>query len=715
MALFTGRAGDPNESMRKFEGLQRYMIEQREMAAAEDIAGAGVKAFSDGTPRGQQQTAPTPPTPAPAAGLQDTSVPMPRMRGEDHVRPDRPVKPVAVESSVAPQLGAQVVGTTPIPGDSPTRSGLENDINQGLVAKANRDDVFAVETEVAKITNALRRGAGDELGSDWASRLVGYMFYDAGGEARTNQKEIGEAVTWLEQNGRQHFLNNPGDLADFQKDALAWYRHAIKGSAREGAPVQEVRGGPPRGFDNSIGLILNLEGGYVPASADDPGGETNMGITQKWSAKYLPKGTDLKNITEVQAAKILKAEYWDKINANNLDPALQLVAFDSAVNQGVTQTKKWLAEIKKAGFSDEEAAQQLLQLRFNHYEGLATGKDAATYGKYLSGWHSRLEQVESALGLRMGGARPVYPGLQEQPDPVYTPPAQTAPMPTVQAPAQTAPMPPVDPANPLGVGTQTAKDYKQAGISEPERFKVEEEAINSSSAVKPPKRMGDIRLNERELNQSRVNYNSLMDQANMQYAGGNFKKALETRALAQAAQANGLHLAQQKAINLFVNNGDGRLLGDMVSAETGMKTVFIRRDDGKWNIVQDGRPVGTGVDAASIAERSATSADKGYVERVEKARMDQHAAAAEARAKAELANLNGQWKFATEAMKQKAIKEGKISDEGGTLILHENGKNYVITPGSMSPDGESLDTGFTLTPIAGGGSSGSAYKSKIVK
>jgi len=458
------------------------------------------------------------------------------------------------------------------------------------VRKANRDDILAVETDVTRIANALRRGAGNELGSDWASRLVGYLFYDSGGEARANQKEIGEAVTWLEQNGRQYFLNNPGELADFQRDALAWYRHAVKGSAREGAPVQEVQGGPPRGFDSSIGLIFNLEGGYVPAKDGDPGGETNMGITQKWSSKYLPKGTALKDITRDQAAKIYKSEYWDKINANNLGPALQLVAFDAAVNQGVPQTKKWLAEIKKAGFSDEEAAQQLLQLRFNHYEELATGENAAVYAKYLGGWHSRLEQVEAALELRMGSTRPVTPGLHEQPDPVYTPPA-TASAPVQAAPAQGATITPQ--ADPATAGLETPAEAPIVDPAEQKKAKKSIEAGLAQTVKNPtavPKRFANVKLMNLEVQKDKQDYDNLTTMMRLARRAGLGAEFARLRALRGAAAVRLTHVAQQKAIDRFLQ-GDQTMLEQMWGQSAGQRVALQKRSDGRWNIFNNGQNV----------------------------------------------------------------------------------------------------------------------------
>jgi lysozyme family protein len=58
---------------------------------------------------------------------------------------------------------------------------------------------------------------------------------------------------------------------------------------------------------------------------DDPGGETNWGI----SAKYNP-GIDIKNLTKEGAKAIAKAKYWDKLRLDNVtNPEVAIKIFDT--------------------------------------------------------------------------------------------------------------------------------------------------------------------------------------------------------------------------------------------------------------------------------------------------------------------------------------------------------------------------------------------------
>lgn len=72
-------------------------------------------------------------------------------------------------------------------------------------------------------------------------------------------------------------------------------------------------------FDIALPITLKWEGGYVD-NPNDPGGETNMGITmktfQQCSHQLLgidPTSDNLKALTQAQAGIIYKANYWNKV------------------------------------------------------------------------------------------------------------------------------------------------------------------------------------------------------------------------------------------------------------------------------------------------------------------------------------------------------------------------------------------------------------------
>lgn len=82
-------------------------------------------------------------------------------------------------------------------------------------------------------------------------------------------------------------------------------------------------------FHRALQIVLTHEGGYS-WNADDPGGETNFGISKR-AYPHL----DIKNLTAKEAADIYQTDYWDACHCDELNWPLNLYLFDSAVNQGV--------------------------------------------------------------------------------------------------------------------------------------------------------------------------------------------------------------------------------------------------------------------------------------------------------------------------------------------------------------------------------------------
>lgn len=81
-------------------------------------------------------------------------------------------------------------------------------------------------------------------------------------------------------------------------------------------------------FEDAIDIILKHEGGYVN-NPNDPGGETNFGIAKR----FYPQ-LNIKTLTKEDAIEIYRKDYWDKCSIELLPPALRLIVFDCAINQG---------------------------------------------------------------------------------------------------------------------------------------------------------------------------------------------------------------------------------------------------------------------------------------------------------------------------------------------------------------------------------------------
>lgn len=93
-------------------------------------------------------------------------------------------------------------------------------------------------------------------------------------------------------------------------------------------------------FDAAFQRVLKHEGGYVH-HPPDPGGATNMGITEAVARKVGYKGT-MQDLPVDLAKRIYLEEYWKPMRADELPPAVRYAVFDAAVNSGVRQSTLWL-------------------------------------------------------------------------------------------------------------------------------------------------------------------------------------------------------------------------------------------------------------------------------------------------------------------------------------------------------------------------------------
>jgi len=102
-------------------------------------------------------------------------------------------------------------------------------------------------------------------------------------------------------------------------------------------------------FETCVSFVLGptIEGGLVD-DPRDPGGRTNMGVTQRRldSARIshpdlgLPHKVD--DLTRDQVVTIYRVCEWAWIQGSRLPSPLALLMFDSAINQGATKAVEFL-------------------------------------------------------------------------------------------------------------------------------------------------------------------------------------------------------------------------------------------------------------------------------------------------------------------------------------------------------------------------------------
>ena len=81
---------------------------------------------------------------------------------------------------------------------------------------------------------------------------------------------------------------------------------------------------------DAIDFVISLEGGYV-SDANDPGGATNMGISQR-----AYPNLNIQALTRQDAEEIYMTDYWIPMSLDAAPSGVALLKYDAAVNQGLT-------------------------------------------------------------------------------------------------------------------------------------------------------------------------------------------------------------------------------------------------------------------------------------------------------------------------------------------------------------------------------------------
>lgn len=175
-------------------------------------------------------------------------------------------------------------------------------------------------------------------------------------------------------------------------------------------------------FERALQAILRFEGGYVDHPAD-PGGATNMGITQgtlaAWRGKRVTK-PEVHALSRAEAAMIYRARYWDAVRGDELPSGLDLALFDLAVNSGVARAVRLLqralhlkqdGRIGKHTLARITAGDTAELIHALCDERRAFLKALSTFPVFGRGWMARVAAIET-LALAMApapGASPAAP------------------------------------------------------------------------------------------------------------------------------------------------------------------------------------------------------------------------------------------------------------------------------------------------------------------
>ncbi len=162
-------------------------------------------------------------------------------------------------------------------------------------------------------------------------------------------------------------------------------------------------------FSQFLPILLRNEGGWVD-NKYDPGGATNKGITFKTFQSYAPRILNikptldnLKNLSNDQAGKIYKIEYWDPIFGDDIQlQPLANIMCDFHVKAGYQAVKLFIGVLNSLGSNHHVDSRLTRKIM----ESLNSHDSVEVYMEYKEGrkaYYRQLAQEHPALRRFLNG------------------------------------------------------------------------------------------------------------------------------------------------------------------------------------------------------------------------------------------------------------------------------------------------------------------------
>lgn len=153
-------------------------------------------------------------------------------------------------------------------------------------------------------------------------------------------------------------------------------------------------------FDTAFTKLLGHEGGYVN-HPNDPGGETNWGITKAVAREFGYTGS-MRDLPRDTAKRIYRVKYWDAVKADEMPAAVRYPLFDAAVNSGVGQAARWLQ--RALGVADDGKIGAITIAKAKQSDGVAVASamigqrmefmtNLSTWPAFGKGWARRIASL----------------------------------------------------------------------------------------------------------------------------------------------------------------------------------------------------------------------------------------------------------------------------------------------------------------------------------
>lgn len=145
-------------------------------------------------------------------------------------------------------------------------------------------------------------------------------------------------------------------------------------------------------FNKALKFVLKWEGGFSE-NKNDYGGRTNKGITQKTYTAWLnsngKSSKDVRNITDAEVEKIYYSNYWLAAGCERMPDKFAILAFDTAVNMGVSRVNEFL---KAAKYSSTDKFILARAEKYNEFAKVPSQR------QFLHGWLNRLFDLKNYIG-----------------------------------------------------------------------------------------------------------------------------------------------------------------------------------------------------------------------------------------------------------------------------------------------------------------------------
>ena len=147
----------------------------------------------------------------------------------------------------------------------------------------------------------------------------------------------------------------------------------------------------PDRFPACLAIVLKHEGGYVN-HPKDPGGRTNLGVTQRvweaWTGKPATE-QEMRSLTPAMVGPLYRRKYWDKVRAPDLAPGLDLHVFDFGVNAGPARAIRYLQMMVGAN-PDGAFGPATMRALSNYLDQYGTAAAIRRYGELREQYYRQL-------------------------------------------------------------------------------------------------------------------------------------------------------------------------------------------------------------------------------------------------------------------------------------------------------------------------------------